>query len=146
MELSVINKCENAYSLLYDFYQTIGTKKTEKELIESIKKFLTYGDVIAARIDDKIIAMLNLYCNNTQTLEAYICDVYVFNEFRRQALAKKMMLEAIQICHNRKFKHIRLHVKEDNNAAISLYSSLGFVNTENTDEKFKHLQEMVLIL
>lgn len=146
MELTVINKFQNAFSLMYDFYHNIGTDKTEENLKNSINKFIAYGDVIAVIDKDQMAAMLNLYCNNKETLEAYICDVYVCDEYRRKGLAKQMMLRAIEICRERNFKGIRLHVANDNIPAISLYKALGFVNTENTDERFNSLQEMILNL
>lgn len=144
MEILVINNLKDAFSLVYKFYHTIGTRKTEEELTNSINKFLKYGNVIAIMDNNEILAMMNLYCNNIQTLEAYVCDVYVREEYRRQGLAKKMMNNAIKICSERNFKSLRLHVNKNNSPAITLYNSLGFKDTENTDEKYKHLQEMIL--
>lgn len=101
------------------------------ELENSIDKFLEYGNIVGIIIDKELVAMLNLYCNNHETKEAYICNVHVLNEYRRNGFAKKMLNYAYSICENNKFQKIMLHVAEDNVKAINLYLSEKFSFTGN---------------
>lgn len=100
-------------------------------LENSIDKFLEYGNIVGIIINKELVAMLNLYCNNYDTKEAYICNVYVLNEYRRNGFAKKMLNYAYSICENNEFEKIMLHVAEDNVKAINLYLSEKFCFTGN---------------
>jgi len=93
--------------------------------------------------ENHIIAFLMLYCNNYETLEAYICNVYVLEKYRGIGLSKQILESAIEICANNKFKKIKLHVAYNNTVAISLYKKYGFMaNGIKYDNKEKQ-SEMV---
>ncbi len=89
------------------------------------------GEVIGIVEENHIIAMLNLYCNNYETLSAYICNVYVLENYRGRNIAKKLIEKAIDICKFRNFKKINLHVAPDNIPAVKTYRNLGFDFTGN---------------
>ena len=140
-EIIRINDLYNAEELLLSHNREIGRELSEDELINGVKKFISCGEVLGIVRENHIIAMLNLYCNNTTTLEAYICNVYVLESYRGNHIAENMLIKAIEICKNRRFKSVHLHVSENNNPAVKLYKKLGFSFTEeyrNTD------REMVL--
>lgn len=126
-----INDFENAYEMLFDFNREIGIYKSDDDIEKSVKKFLELGNVLGIIMDNKLIAILNLYCNNYDTLESYVCNVYVLKEHRRKGLAKRLMDEAIMFTKNNGFKKVCLHVANDNFSAIKLYESLGFEYTGN---------------
>jgi len=129
--------------LLISHNKEIGRDLTEDELTIGMRKFLSNGDVFGVLAENRIIAMLNLYCNNYETLEAYICNVYVLEEYRGNHLASMMMKEAIELCKKRSFKSIHLHVAEDNVAAVNTYRKFGFeFSTEYKDNDI----EMILKL
>lgn len=142
-EIVRINDLDNAEFLLIEHNKEIGRELTDQELIIGIRKFLVNGDVLGIVENNHVIAMLNLYCNNYDTLQAYICNVYVLEQYRGNHLAERMMLDAITICKNRKFKSIHLHVAENNKPAVISYKKLGF---EFADGKRGNDREMVLIL
>lgn len=125
-EVLRINDLENAEQLLFEHNIEIGRDLERKELLNGIRKFLKNGEVLGFILNNHIIAMLNLYCNKMDTLEAYICNVYVLEEYRGMHLAEKMMNRAIEICRERKFRTIHLHVSEENIPAVALYKKLGF--------------------
>jgi biotin carboxylase/GNAT superfamily N-acetyltransferase len=125
-----INDLDNAERLLFDHNIEIGRDLPEAELKEGIRKFLSNGEVLGFVENDHIIAMLNLYCNHLDTRKAYICNVYVLEEYRRKRLAERMMRRAIEICKERAFKSVSLHVSERNVPAVSLYTKLGFEYTD----------------
>lgn len=53
-------------------------------------------------------------------------DVYVAPAFRRQGLARLMMIRILDICARSLFKHIMLSVLASNAPAQALYAGLGF--------------------
>lgn len=122
----IINKREDAFCLIWNHNKEIGRTLSDEELKSGIQKFIDKGNVIAVIDQGKIIAFLMLYCNNYETLEAYICNVFVLEQFRGMGLSKLLMDKAIEICVQNGFKTIRLHVGEDNETAINLYKYYSF--------------------
>ena len=132
MEVVKINDLSNAKELLYNHNKEIGRTLTDDELLKGIDKFLNFGDVLGFVDSNRIIAMVNLYCNDYETLNAYICNLYVLDDYRGKHYGKKLVDSAIAIARQRNFKNIFLHVYKDNIVAIELYKSLGFIFTGNT--------------
>lgn len=58
--------------------------------------------------------------------EAYITNVAVGNEFRRNGIARKLLQAACLGADERKCEFITLEVRESNLPAVSLYESEGF--------------------
>lgn len=122
----VINNRKDAFDLIWNHNKEIGRELSDEELKTGIDKFIKNGNVIAVLDENHIIAFLMLYCNNYETLEAYICNVYVLEKYRGIGLSKQILESAIKICANNKFKKIKLHVAYNNTVAISLYKKYGF--------------------
>ena len=122
---------KNAYELIDRYCKRNGYTIEDRELELWIKKIISYGDPQGIIFNNEIIAFLLLYCNNYDTLEAYICNVYVREDFRGRRLSKILIDKAIQICKNRGFRIINLDVAQNNEAAIIVYSSCGFTKTES---------------
>lgn len=120
----------NAYGIIYSYNRRVGCALPEEQLSEWIDKILKVGDPLAIIKDENIVAFLLLYCNKFDTLEAYICNVYVEEQFRGCKLSKKLVEEAIAICRSRNFRTINLDVAEKNIAAIKVYLQCGFVETD----------------
>jgi GNAT superfamily N-acetyltransferase len=57
---------------------------------------------------------------------ATILNVYVYPEFRRQGIARRLMQSAIDWCREQKFAAVYLHASKDGR---HLYESLGFEPT-----------------
>ena len=124
MKIVRINDLNNAEELLYNHNREIGRTMPENELRAGIRKFIKNGEVLGYVTENGIIAMLNLYCNNYETLSAYICNVYVLKEYRGNHYSEDLLCEAIKICKQRKFENIRLHVSVENAPAVSIYKKL----------------------
>lgn len=58
--------------------------------------------------------------------EAYITNVAVFGEYRKEGIGRKLLNEACNSAKERGCEFITLEVRESNSAAISLYESEGF--------------------
>ena len=126
-----INNFANAYELIWNHCKEIGRDLTDEELDLGIKKFLAKAHVLAIVRNNHILAFSILYCNNYDTLQAYICNVFVLQEYRGLGYSSKLISKAIEICKAKNFKTIALHVKEDNMPAVNLYKKFGFVYTGN---------------
>ena len=143
MEYNVLelSKCSDSHRLLYAYNKRIGCDLDNEHLNEWLYKILSVGDPLGIVINDEIIAFLMLYCNNEETLEAYICNVYVDSQYRGMKLSANLIDTAIRICRERNFKCINLDVAESNIPALKIYMSCGFVETEryciNTEYKLK---------
>lgn len=135
-----INDLNNAFDLLYRHNREIGRSLTEDELVSGIRKFLEHGNVFAVIVDDRIIAMLNVYCNDFETGQAYINNVYVLPTYRGNHLARELMIRAIQYCQEHGFCAICLHVAENNVAAVTTYQKLGFIFTDNTKGESREMR------
>ena len=58
--------------------------------------------------------------------EAYITNVAVFGEYRKEGIGRKLLNEACNSAKERGCEFITLEVRESNSAAIALYESEGF--------------------
>lgn len=56
-----------------------------------------------------------------------IANVAVHPDYRRQGIARKLTIQAIEHARQRHVPAIWLHVRDDNPAAVSLYQSMGFI-------------------
>jgi GNAT superfamily N-acetyltransferase len=56
-----------------------------------------------------------------------IANVAVHPDYRRRGIARLLTERAVKHAHEKKIGNIWLHVREDNPAAIELYTKLGFV-------------------
>lgn len=150
-EAERINEKNNALELLIDFNKRISRSIEYDELVKGMQKFIDKGNVVAIIYDNKIIAMLNMYCNDFEEKKAYINNVEVLEEYRGNGLATIILEKAIQIASEKRFEKIQLHVAPDNKVAINLYEKYGFVLTgeesmleaEVTVEMVKEIKEII---
>lgn len=139
----VINGRQDAFELIWNHNKEIGRTLSDEELKIGINKFIDKGNVIAIIENNKIVAFLMLYCNDFESLEAYICNVYVLESYRGLGLSKRLMDKAIEICKRNDFKTIKLHVAEDNTTAINLYNKYRFYPNGKTKDDGERLIEMI---
>ncbi|WP_350225026.1 GNAT family N-acetyltransferase [Aerococcus sp. UMB7834] len=142
-EVVKINSFDNAYHLVWNFNKKIGRQLSDKELKNGIIKFIENGNLLAVLDNNEIIALLNVYCNNNKTQEAYICNVYVLKEYRGIGIAKKLVNKAIELVKKNNFKKIVLHVDITNVKAIQLYEKLDFkVAKEDDNNQLKMVRDI----
>ena len=130
-EVVKLKATDNAYELIEQYCKSNGYTITGEELKKWIEKIISIGDPLGIIYNNEIIAFLLLYCNKYDTLEAYICNVYVRKDFRGKQLSKLLVEEAIQICKNREFRIINLDVAQSNIPAIKVYTRSGFEKTNS---------------
>ena len=78
--------------------------------------------------NEKVIGNASLVPFRYKKQKIYlIANVAVYPEYRRRGIARALTERALQHAHEKKINNIWLHVRADNPGAISLYTSLGFV-------------------
>ena len=132
--ITKLHNTQEIVQMLVTFYQKTGEYATVDKIKEVITKFLTYGNLYAVVQNGQILSLLNLYCNNYESLEAYICNVYTLPECRQRGYARQLMQQAINHSIEAGFNSICLHVAPDNTPAVCLYKALGFELTGETKE------------
>ena len=75
------------------------------------------------KIDGRLIGYISVFIILD---EAYINNIAVLKEFRKQGIGNKLVNEILEVCKNKSCKFVTLEVRESNFPAISLYEKLGF--------------------
>lgn len=115
--------------------------------MKSLHKNLELGNVLVCFHEGHVIAMMNVYCNNMETKEAYICNVEVLKEYRGRRISRRLMADALALCRKNHFDTASLFVAFDNEIARHLYDTEDFLLTGlEKQEGGKTLLEMRKIL
>lgn len=122
----LINNHPNAKMLIKRHCQDIKNYLDEDYFEEWFNKIVNTGNIIAIVDRDRIIAFALLYCNYKDTLDAYICNIYVLERYRGIGLSVRLLEKAVDVCKDKGFKSISLHVNKNNFAAIHIYKRFGF--------------------
>jgi ribosomal protein S18 acetylase RimI-like enzyme len=70
----------------------------------------------------------------TETLDAYLEELYVAPELRGQGLGQALLEAALELARSRGAGYINLETSVDDRAARSLYEKLGFTNREGAPD------------
>lgn len=96
------------------------------EITEYADKIIGNSELIMYKIKDEIAGIVVLYCNNHCSRLAYIPLVAVHPNYRGIGIAKSIMKSAIKRAKDANMDRIGIHT--NNQVALKLYLSLGFVN------------------
>lgn len=143
-DAQLINQHPNAKNLILQHCHDINNVLSDERFEEWYQKIINTGNIIAVIDNDRIIAFALLYCNHTDTLDAYICNIYVLSEYRGKGLSLKLLNKASEVCAEKGFKSISLHVDKSNERAISIYKKYGFVNTDTELQEGKITMRMTI--
>ncbi len=93
---------------------------SENALSEELKNENSH---FLAAVSDRVLGYIGVQeiCG-----EAYITNVAVFGEYRKEGIGRKLLNEACSGAKERGCEFITLEVRESNSAAIALYESEGF--------------------
>jgi ribosomal-protein-alanine N-acetyltransferase len=82
---------------------------------------------LAAKADNNIVGFIIAQVEVEENTEfGHIITINVTPNFRRQKIATKMLREMENLLKQKSISECRLEVREDNHAAIKLYSTLGY--------------------
>ena len=85
------------------------------------------AEVVSETAGGRCRGFVAFYCNNLETRRAFITLVLVSPEDRGSGLGRALVSRALEVCRERGFTSCGLEVHSGNAAAMSLYTSLGFV-------------------
>jgi ribosomal protein S18 acetylase RimI-like enzyme len=78
--------------------------------------------------DGRLVGNISLISYNMLGRRQFlIANVAVHPDYRQRGIARNLTLQAIEHVRQRKIPSVWLHVRENNEAAVRLYTSLGFV-------------------
>lgn len=111
-----------------DFYPPLSLMVN---FIEYVRKIQEKANLVMEWDDDELVGLVILYCNDRDSLSAYIPVLGVDSSYRGKGIAKKILQSAIQIVSARGFKTLKL--KANNPIAIHLYKGQGFKEISQFD-------------
>lgn len=86
-----------------------------------------YFEMFAIVRDKEIVGRISLYQHSENVVS---CGPEIFEEYRRQGLAKEAMTLALDIAKSKGYKIVLQQIRVDNVASIALHNSLGFETDE----------------
>lgn len=110
---------------------------TKVELRQYAEKILNNAILLVEMIDENVVGMVVLYCNDENTKKAYIPLVGVLPTYQHRGIASKLMKEAIAFVRVQGYKLIGIH--SNNMVAVHLYSKLGFTVKDDSERKYMEL-------
>ena len=124
-------------SLLLGLLYDLGRPKPQKDSdVETFRKLVTkyVGDsnktIFVAEIDDvKIVGMVSVIFLprlNQLTLEMYIPELIVLENYQKQGIGKKLINSCITLAKEQKCHRIRLESGNQRKESHEFYKSLGF--------------------
>lgn len=101
------------------------------------QKLVDNGFVVSSIKDNKIMGIVAIYCNDYESMYAYVPLVAVDKKYRGHKISRALMSCAINYARGLGFKKIGIHT--ENLVALNLYCSLGFEIMDGTKER-KYLE------
>lgn len=106
-------------------------------------KIYSFAERFECTVEDQLIGLIAMYCNDPLSKNAHITSVSVYPEHQGLGIAKRLMQMAIQWANSLHFQKISLHVNPKNEQAIQLYHKFGFSIVQHTADE---MVEMTLTL
>lgn len=110
---------------------------TKVELRQYAEKILNNAILLVEMIDENVVGMVVLYCNDENTKKAYIPLVGVLPTYQHRGIASRLMKGAIAFVREQGYKLIGIH--SNNMVAVHLYSKLGFTVKDDSERKYMEL-------
>lgn len=118
--------------LMMEQMNALSESVTEEDLLKTIDLALhenSGAEIFVAETNNQIVGCA--FLNSGIGLDKggryiWLNDLYVKNEFRRQGIAKKLLLKVLYWAEQEDFKGIELETGINNVATKKLYNSLGF--------------------
>ncbi len=129
-----LNKCSKSFSPALDSYVNIP---------EYSKKLRATAVTIEAWHSDSLVGLSACYLNNIETLEGYITNVSVIQDFQGKGVAKQLMRNTIEEAVKNNFRTVKLEVEVNNKWAIELYRQYGFVLNGRQGNKYLMINRLL---
>lgn len=103
-------------------------------------KLTRYAERFEAWANGQLVGVIALYCNDTQTQQAYISHVSTLPAWQGQGIAQALLNRTCDYASVVGMTHIQLEVAADNHAAFRLYQQQGFAMIGQTTNTARHLR------
>ncbi len=119
-----------------EFYAHEGLLFDEKVANSALSLILSnqsYGQIYLIYIHEKIIGYLVVtfgFSLEYRGRDAFIDELYIQEQYRRQGIGKKALQLAEKICRESGIQAVHLEVERENTRARSLYGKVGFTNSD----------------
>ncbi len=82
-----------------------------------------YFEMFAVIKDEEIVGMISLHQHSASVIS---CGPEIFECYRKQGIAVKAMILAMNIAKSKGYKLVSQQIRTDNTASIALHNKLGF--------------------
>ncbi len=134
------------YAIDNDFSPPLSERVKLKSSSGSIhaysEKLTSQGEVLVCISSDTICGALGFYCNDEKNTTSFISILGVLPNSRGQGIAKALMEKYLAFIASKKYLISKVDTWKDNQAAIHLYTRLGYtvLNEEGFSIKLqKHI-------
>lgn len=131
-DLRILQQKEN-YDNNPDINYELLSEKTKKYLARNLNKTIYF---FVKEIERKLVAMCGIQLieylpmhNSYEGVRADFCAVYTRQEHRKQGIQTELLKNAMDFAKNNKIEILEL--KATSQAAVSIYSKIGFKELEN---------------
>lgn len=119
--------------MIYEFLKSVDSDfpvllSSKTDLYTLANKLQAKATICAEIENDRIIAMVAGYINDTTNKTAFLTVLATLPSARNRGLASKLIKEFIIKAKYSNMKLVHLYTDKTNNAAIKLYQKLGFVD------------------
>jgi len=124
-----IEKPDYAELLRYMHYQVADSfpyLRGEQRTKGFTDKLYAHADFCICRDEGRLIGMIAYYANGEGANFAYLAQVYVSPDYRREGLCSRMLDLVAQDVKSKGFQEIRLEVYKYNDYAQHYYTNHGF--------------------
>ena len=102
------------------------------DLADYARKLWTNAERFEAWQGSRLVGLVAMYCNDSAKTTAYVSNVSVDPALTRRGIARRLMAAALTEAARLGFARVSLAVDERAQAALALYSSMGFARVART--------------
>jgi ribosomal protein S18 acetylase RimI-like enzyme len=97
------------------------------EIKNYVQKIASKATRFEAWLDDALVGLVAVYCNDRESRTAYVTSVSVLKELMGKGIATRLMSQCIEYAKASGMRRISLEVASNNAPAIRVYEKSGFV-------------------
>ena len=131
-----VDKLNDLNEIIYKFDKEFHPSLRSRvlDLNQYSKKLFNYAKNIVAICNGEIIGFASLYCNDEQNSTAYLSQIAVLKNARRNGVGQLLLDEVIKIAVINNMKYLKLEVLF-NNPAYNFYKKNGFYDLDKASSK-----------
>ncbi|MCR5125737.1 MAG: GNAT family N-acetyltransferase [Treponema sp.] len=128
----------------FDSNFTIGLKKRISDLSVYAEKLFNNSTNRIAIVDDNIAGFICFYCNDDVTKTAFISQLCVGKQFRKNGIGSALIADCSEICIKLGIKILRLEVAKDNAIARRFYERHAFCYEEEQNADSLYMRKTLM--